>query len=142
MNGRIRRSRVFDAFPCHPQFGLEQEISSRPNFFMASSSERDALLHFFCRYMLWLPFGHSKTIRYAKLIPHYSTFGPCRLDGFEVPAYVIGNGVHPSASNGARVAGNEHKMFIMCILEGGNHFGSRSTEIPAHSGKEPPFPNL
>jgi hypothetical protein len=52
-----------DAFPCHPQLGLVQEISSSPNISMASASESETLLHFFCRLMLWRPLGHSKTIR-------------------------------------------------------------------------------
>jgi hypothetical protein len=34
-----------------------------PNFFFASVSESDTLLHFFCRLMLRWPLGHSKTIR-------------------------------------------------------------------------------
>jgi hypothetical protein len=63
LKGRIRSSFVLDAFPCHPQLGFVQERSSSPNILIASSSESDTLLHFFCRLILWRPLGHSKTIR-------------------------------------------------------------------------------
>ena len=46
--GRMRRSRVLEALPCQPQAGLVQAISSLPNIFMASDSERELLRHFFC----------------------------------------------------------------------------------------------
>ena len=60
--GRMRRSLVLRALPCQPQLGLVQAISSLPNIFMASDSERELLLHFFCRLIFLRSFGHSKTI--------------------------------------------------------------------------------
>jgi len=63
LNGKIRRSFVLEALPCHPQVGLVQESSSSPNISIASSSESDRLVHFFCKLMLWWPLGHSKTNR-------------------------------------------------------------------------------
>lgn len=62
-----RRSLVLDALPCQPQLGLVQASCSFPNIFIASASESDAL-HLRCKFMLWCPLGHSKIIRYAKLI--------------------------------------------------------------------------
>lgn len=61
-----------DALPCQPQLGLVQARSSFPNIFIASVSERDALVHFLCKLMLWWPLGHSKIILYAKLMVHSS----------------------------------------------------------------------
>ena len=58
----MRRSLVLRALPCQPQLGLVQAISSLPNIFMASDSERELLLHFFCRLIFLRSFGHSKTI--------------------------------------------------------------------------------
>jgi hypothetical protein len=62
-NGRIRRSFVFDAFPCQPQLGLKQDSFSLPKIFMTSTSDSDACVHFFSKFMLWEPLGHWKTIR-------------------------------------------------------------------------------
>lgn len=69
--GRIRRSLVFDAFPCQPHFGLSQVISSSPKIFIASTSDSAAFEHFRCRLMLCPPLGHAKTILYALLIEHH-----------------------------------------------------------------------
>ena len=63
LNGKIRRSFVLEALPCHPQVGMAQESSSFPNISMAWSSESERLAHFFCKLMLWWPLGHSKTNR-------------------------------------------------------------------------------
>lgn len=43
---RIRSSLVLDTFPCQPQSGFVQEISSSPNISIASMSESDAFEHF------------------------------------------------------------------------------------------------
>src|SRR4029077_4232824 len=61
--GRMRRSLVLRAFPCQPQLGLVQAISSLPNILMASVSESEVLLHFFSRLIFLRSLGHSKTIR-------------------------------------------------------------------------------
>lgn len=74
LNGRIRRSRTFEAFPCQPQLGFSQETSSSPNISIASVSDMDSFLHFRCKLMLW-PLGHSRTNRYALLMAYSSTFG-------------------------------------------------------------------
>ena len=37
---------MLDTFPCQPQFGVAQEISSFPNISIASVSESDAFEHF------------------------------------------------------------------------------------------------
>jgi hypothetical protein len=61
-NGRIRKSLVFDTFPCHPHRGLSQAISSSPKIFIASFSESAGLEHFRCKLILCPPLGHAKTI--------------------------------------------------------------------------------
>ena len=50
--GKMRRSLVLEALPCQPQAGFVQAISSLPNIFMASVSESERLVHFFCRLIL------------------------------------------------------------------------------------------
>jgi hypothetical protein len=83
LKGRIRRSRVLDAFPCQPQLGLVQDRFSSPNSSIASVSESDLLLHFIWKLILWRPFGHSKTIRYAKLISYCSIPAPIAFEFLE-----------------------------------------------------------
>lgn len=53
LKGKIRRSFVFDAFPCQPQFGFVQKTSSAPNISIASASESETLLHFLSRLIVW-----------------------------------------------------------------------------------------
>ena len=60
--GRIRRSRVFEAFPCQPHRGFSQAISSRPKIFIASFSESAGFEHFRCKLILCPSLGHAKTI--------------------------------------------------------------------------------
>ena len=60
--GRIRKSLVFDTFPCQPHLGLSQAISSSPKIFIASFSESAGLEHFRCKLILCPPLGHAKTI--------------------------------------------------------------------------------
>jgi len=74
--GRIRRSLVFDTFPCQPHRGLSQAISSSPKIFMASFSESAGFEHFRCKLMLCPPLGHANTILYALLITYDSTSRP------------------------------------------------------------------
>jgi hypothetical protein len=64
-----------EAFPCQPQFGSVQEICSSPNIFIAWTSESDAAEHLRWKLMSWPPLGHSKTILYALLIVHDTSFG-------------------------------------------------------------------
>jgi hypothetical protein len=75
--GKIRRSLVFDTFPCQPHRGFSQAISSSPKIFMASFSESAGLEHFRCKLILCPSFGHAKTILYALLMPHNSTLRRC-----------------------------------------------------------------
>jgi hypothetical protein len=60
--GRIRKSRVFDTFPCQPHLGLSQVISSSPKILIASFSESAGLEHFRCKLILCPPLGHANTI--------------------------------------------------------------------------------
>jgi hypothetical protein len=60
--GRMRRSLVFDTFPCQPHLGLSQVISSSPKIFIASFSESAGLEHFRCKLILCPPLGHANTI--------------------------------------------------------------------------------
>jgi hypothetical protein len=59
LKGRIRSSFALHAFPCQPQRGFGQESSSSPKIFMASFSESDTVLHFFCRLIARRSVGHS-----------------------------------------------------------------------------------
>jgi len=61
-NGNIRKSLVFDTFPCQPHLGLSQAIFSSPKIFMASFSDNAGLAHFRCKLILCPPLGHAKTI--------------------------------------------------------------------------------
>lgn len=73
LKGRIRSSFALDAFPCQPQRGFGQDSSSSPKIVIASFSVSETVVQFFCRLILWWSLGHSKTIRYAKLMVHLST---------------------------------------------------------------------
>jgi len=75
--GKIRRSLVFDTFPCQPHRGFSQAISSSPKIFIASFSESAGFEHFRCKLILCPSFGHAKTILYALLMPHNSTLWLC-----------------------------------------------------------------
>ena len=63
LNGRIRRSCVWDAFPCQRHLGLLQEISSSPNISTASSAESKTFAHFLCKLILSPLLGHLKMTR-------------------------------------------------------------------------------